>query len=372
MNNSGTQSLLNKALKLYNKREYEKAIKVYKKITEQSLILLDNTSKANIYFNKAISYLAIGKHNQAKKLLLKAREYNSDNNFCRDQLVMCEFGLGNMNEAFAGYKYRYYKPNPGPGEYPKHNFIMDLDTFNNQKNNNIFVNREQGLGDEIMFSLSLEYLSTKVKSCTIKVSQSMLDLFNEIYKYNNISFTSSEPAVEDFTNKYDAWTVLGDVFTYQHLEQSYSPGSIDISNLVPHIQTNTQKPRIGVACYALPTGDNFKEKTISYKEFNKFSNDNDLYCVQKLMPEHYKLNRGCTIPSVIDDDFSFLDTAKILLSMDAIYTIDTSVAHLAGLLGIKTYVIINEYYDWRWKYLNLYENTEVISLSELRNKQSLI
>ena len=48
-------------------------------------------------------------------------------------------------------------------------------------------------------------------------------------------------------------------------------------------------------------------------------------------------------------DFNdFADTAKALKAMDVVITVDTSVAHLSGALGIKTYLLIPYVNDWRW------------------------
>jgi len=45
---------------------------------------------------------------------------------------------------------------------------------------------------------------------------------------------------------------------------------------------------------------------------------------------------------------SFADTAYALSSMDLIITVDTSIAHLAGALGLPTFVLVANPPDWRW------------------------
>ncbi len=45
---------------------------------------------------------------------------------------------------------------------------------------------------------------------------------------------------------------------------------------------------------------------------------------------------------------SFSDTAYALSAMDLIITVDTSVAHLAGALGIPTLLLVTHIPDWRW------------------------
>lgn len=50
----------------------------------------------------------------------------------------------------------------------------------------------------------------------------------------------------------------------------------------------------------------------------------------------------------IDVDAPFLDTAAILLHLDAFVTTDTAAAHLAGSLGVPTHLLLPFVPDWRW------------------------
>lgn len=49
----------------------------------------------------------------------------------------------------------------------------------------------------------------------------------------------------------------------------------------------------------------------------------------------------------------FSDTAAALKNLDIMITVDTSVAHLSGALGVKTILILPYCPDWRW-----FDNTE--------------
>jgi tetratricopeptide (TPR) repeat protein len=44
----------------------------------------------------------------------------------------------------------------------------------------------------------------------------------------------------------------------------------------------------------------------------------------------------------------FADTAAVLCSLDLLITIDTATAHLAGALGVPTWVLLKSAPDWRW------------------------
>lgn len=45
---------------------------------------------------------------------------------------------------------------------------------------------------------------------------------------------------------------------------------------------------------------------------------------------------------------AFLDTAAIMTHLDLVVTCDTSIAHLAGALGRRTWVALPFAADWRW------------------------
>ena len=56
-----------------------------------------------------------------------------------------------------------------------------------------------------------------------------------------------------------------------------------------------------------------------------------------VLPESIDVNNG-----------AFVDTAAILQNLDCLVTTDTAVAHLAGAVGVKTFLMLNKVPDWRW------------------------
>jgi hypothetical protein len=45
---------------------------------------------------------------------------------------------------------------------------------------------------------------------------------------------------------------------------------------------------------------------------------------------------------------SFADTAYAVSKMDSVVTVDTSIAHVAGALGIPVKLLLAFFPDWRW------------------------
>jgi hypothetical protein len=49
-----------------------------------------------------------------------------------------------------------------------------------------------------------------------------------------------------------------------------------------------------------------------------------------------------------DELASFDDTAAAISLLDVIVSVDTAVAHLAGALGAKTWILLPHVAEWRW------------------------
>ncbi len=60
------------------------------------------------------------------------------------------------------------------------------------------------------------------------------------------------------------------------------------------------------------------------------------------------LPAGMDIVDLAARERDLLDTAAFIASLDLVITIDTSIAHLAGALGARTWVLLNRTPDWRF------------------------
>jgi ADP-heptose:LPS heptosyltransferase len=91
-----------------------------------------------------------------------------------------------------------------------------------------------------------------------------------------------------------------------------------------------------------------------------------------LMPgtKLFMLQRGVVLSDLVQDvDFDlygaeikdFGDTAALINAMDCVVTVDTSILHLAGAMGKRTYGLLNHKDpDPRWKIANWYESVTLI------------
>ena len=49
-----------------------------------------------------------------------------------------------------------------------------------------------------------------------------------------------------------------------------------------------------------------------------------------------------------EEGAAFVDTAAVMMNLDLVITSDTAVAHLAGALGVRVWVVLQRTPNWRW------------------------
>ena len=101
-----------------------------------------------------------------------------------------------------------------------------------------------------------------------------------------------------------------------------------------------------------PAHKNDRQRSIPLADFARITRDlpGRFFSLQKdTRPSDAALLQ--TLPCVADLAprlHDFTDTAAAIGALDLVITVDTSVAHLAGALGARTWVLLPFAPDWRW------------------------
>ena len=115
---------------------------------------------------------------------------------------------------------------------------------------------------------------------------------------------------------------------------------------------NTKKLKVGFAWSGRVTHMRDQVRTMDVKyldELFKIKNI-DFFSLQKFSKKE-DIKHLSEFNNVYDCDKSlkdFLHTAYFIKKMDVIITIDTSLIHLAGTLGKRSYLLLPLVPDWRW------------------------
>ena len=139
---------------------------------------------------------------------------------------------------------------------------------------------------------------------------------------------------------------------------------------------NTDKQKIGI--FFRGNQNVFKNRSIPLKEMSPlFSLDKyKFYSFQKNDEENQleQFRQELADLGATFDDFS--DTASALVNIDLLITIDSGIAHLAGALGVRTFLMLPYANEWRWfdnaKTTPWYKSIELFRQKEEGNWHSVI
>lgn len=262
--------------------------------------------------------------------------------------------LGDYEKAFKHYQYRF-KHYDYLGARVKQ--LDKNKKWNGKKikeNETILFFCEQGIGDSINFIRFIENFKEKNPKVKVKtlVPSSLYDLFN----YN---FSGIIKSIED----HDHWRSILDLPYYLGMQ----PNEIE-SSYKPYIKE--KQPcnysyfkdyyKIGICWAGNPQHPKDEDRSclLSYfKEIYKIPKVK-LFSLQKdLRPRVWPFQESpvdlayCEDIKMIDMSKhmnSWEDTASIIAGLDLVISVDTSILHLAGAIGKKTYGILPYFPDWRW------------------------
>lgn len=310
--------------------------------------------KAGAYINLAISYAKDTKtQKKAYYYLKKTEKIMPDRKGLN--FLFASYYLSNK-QFKKGYKYYVDADKNNQDDIDWYSMFKRPWKGGEYKNETLFVYGDQGIGDQIQFSRYLPFLEKKFKQIKVMVAEPLYDLFKRSFaKYKKIQFY---PNNKDFKfPRYDKSVMLASCIYY--LNKGFKNIPYKDSYMLPDTKKiedyktkyfDTPKKKIGICWEAGAT--NLREqlhRTLNIELFEDIINleNASVYSFQV----NPSLDKYKKYPHLIDlgSTFkSFDDTAGALKNLDTMITVDTSIAHLAGALGVKTYLILPYCADWRW------------------------
>lgn len=240
--------------------------------------------------------------------------------------------------------------------------------------NRLLIIYEQGIGDNIQYYRFIIQLSELYPN--MKITYFCKDIVWHIFKnYENIAVKKNLDSIFE----YDYKIYIMSLPFILKIDDVIYPNKINYINtdsekLIYWREKFTllkKKCKVGIVYNGLLSS--FIEKFIPLKEFNTLCElDVDLICVCKLNEINEDIEKiKNTNPNIhffdIDKDIPFTDTIAILQNIDLLITIDSAVVHLAGVLGIKTWLLLGFGSDWRWSNTNntyWYSSVELLRMNE--------
>jgi hypothetical protein len=112
------------------------------------------------------------------------------------------------------------------------------------------------------------------------------------------------------------------------------------------------RPRIGIAWSGNPQFRNDRNRSLQLETLSPLLDlpGHSFHVLQKDIREADRASLRSR-PGIADDRHAmtdFAETAALVSLMDLVVTADTSIAHLAGALGKRTWILLPFAADWRW------------------------
>jgi len=326
------------AKNLIKKKDFFTAIKIYKK-----LILLDRND-SQIYSNIGSLLFELGKVRQAYFFFKKANLLNGKNRIVLWNIALCALTLEDLELGFNLYENRWHGT-----KQKKFTNIKSPESIKDIIDKKILVWDEQGLGDTLQFSRFVIDLLEHSKKITLVVDKKLKDILNHLDQ--NILVTD-----------YDS---LKDIdFDYQ-IPICSIPKLLKIKNTKHIIYKKLELPKInqnledvfikndylnvGFAHSGNPNYFRDEYRSIPLKHFDS------LFQLDKV--KFFKLSKDLRTKDLlrfhsykIEDlgNKNLLNLSYYLKKLDLIISSDTSIIHLAGILGLKSILLLSFSSDWRW------------------------
>lgn len=258
--------------------------------------------------------------------------------------------LGQFEEGWQRYEWRWQRP-----EFtsPKRGFSPPLWLGKEcLKNKTLLVHSEQGLGDTIQFSRFVKKLEKIAGDIILEVPPTLFQLLN-IYD-DNVRLIKKGERLPDFDYHCPMLSLplaLGTHLNNIPYPEGYLLADKEKTSYWANILGPKKRPRVGIVWSG---SEGHKDDTFRSIGLHKFLEimqlDIDLISLQKEVrtdDKNFMLSNS-SIKHFGDQLADFADTAALCEAMDLVISVDTSVAHLSGALGKKTWLLVADKSDFRW------------------------
>ena len=281
-----------------------------------------------------------GEYTLAREATETALKFNPEHVYARlnrAQLLLLD---GDFINGFAEHEWRLKRK-----DY-RQKFSVPFWEGECRPNETIILWAEQGHGDAIQFIRYAQFVKARVGRVVISCRQSLLRLFSCVDGVDEVT-------VGDKALHADCHAPL------MSLPYIFKTQLHTIPAQVPYISVkkkcrfsaHAQELKVGLVWAGNPDHARDHRRSLPLKAFEPvFSIPGVTFLSFQMGTAAEQLSDIETPLLNITDGFDdFYDTACALSGVDILITVDTSVAHLAGALGVPTWVILDCVPDWRWQ-----------------------
>ena len=349
-NSKYSNSIINLGTIKLHKDDFDSALDYFNKALKVSIEGKNDLGKSAAYSNIGFVALRRKNLNEAIKYFNIGISLNPESVLAHYNKAEALLMLGQFEEGWKEYEWRQ-----GRKDFGKRKFENTFKPEYDLKGKKILVYAEQGLGDAIQFIRYLPML--KEKGCYI-ILECGKELHELIHDFNGIDEIIERNLIERPNIEYDYEVPLLSLPLYFNTKVDNIPVKVpylsakeDLKEKWSHIINDNENIKIGIVWAGSPIHTNDRHRSIRLQQFLSLLSveGTHFYSLQKgfsvIQAKDYQL----LLTNLDEHIKSFADTSAIIENLDLVITVDTSVAHLAGALGKKTWVLLPFLPDWRWQ-----------------------
>ncbi len=309
--------------------------------------LLDQSS-AVAFYNLGDVYLQKRELEQAAISFREASKRDLNSKDAAYRLSQIYLLKGDFKNGFQLFESRWEVPGV------KKPLIDDVSRlWTNQENLNnrtILIHGEQGFGDIIQFSRFLSLFKEVNAKIIFSVPQPLQRLLQESFPYVEVIEKPMQSL--NFDYHIPLLSIPGALeanintipLAEGYLLQGHERASYRLANL------GRRQMAVGLCWRGNPAHKRDRQRSIPIKTLlEALPGGAKYFSLQKDISEQEReLLHKFDVTDAVLHSQTFYETAIISLQLDLIITVDTSVAHLSGALGLPTWLMIPFSADWRW------------------------
>ena len=345
-------ALYNTAILYYMRNEFQLCLEAYHKILS---IDPDDTDVLN---NMAVVYSDIKQYHNALACYELVIHLKPEHPFAYLNKSLLLLALGQFEEGWKIYESRWDRD----ATAVKNSVKFDKPVWLGKEDLTgkcLLIHSEQGLGDTIQFCRYANTLSKQGVKILLQVQESLKVLFRDSLDPWIEIYGENDKIPEEYDFHIPIMSLPLALKTTENTIPNEVPylWAIDATKLTKWRTIIGQSKKIKIGLVLSGSTINYTDSHTYKRRWINLDNlapvlelDYEFHVIQKdLSPLAFNtLDKYPQVKTYCDEISDFSDTAALIEEMDLIISIDTSVAHLAGAMGKKVWILLPYSADFRW------------------------
>jgi tetratricopeptide (TPR) repeat protein len=288
-----------------------------------------------------------GEHDAAVAAITRALAMEPSDAGIRYERAVMLLRIGDFAAGWAEYASRFDAPFNAL-QRPRH--ARDWSGEEPLEGKSILVYAEQGAGDTVQFCRYAPELARRGAEVRLVVPPPLAGLLQQLPAIHVFADGDPVPSSDYQCALLDLPGIFGTRMQTIPWSGPYLKPDPASAAAWQALFTPTGGTRIGIACSGSPRHSNDRDRSMPLAKFSALAQPGiRLHLVQNdLRPQDLPALRALDVADHRLELRDFRETSALLSSLDLVITVDTSIAHLAGALGLPVWVLLPALADWRW------------------------